>query len=124
MRTPRFQPAAKKPRATSRCGNGPVAAATRACVEGLEGRQMFSVTTSLIDGKLFVQGDDHANVITIDHDGTSTFVNGKAIADAFITKGIFVRTGDQQFFDTDEVVNVMATVKPVDIQGQGGDLIR
>lgn len=100
-----------------------VAAVARACLEPLEGRQLFSVTTSLVDGTLFVQGNDQFDKITIDHSGQSTFVNGVAVSDSLITKKIVIGTGGSPSLSDKQVVNVMANVRPVEIFGQGGDII-
>src|SRR5262249_46292841 len=84
-------------------------------IEGLEQRLALSVSSAIVNGQLQVTGDGAADTITLDHSGASTFVNGQAFADSAITAGIRVNAGAGN-----DTFNILATVKPVAIDGQGG----
>jgi hypothetical protein len=91
-------------------------AAVRPRVEALETRLVPAVFSGLVNGQLQVLDTSAVDTVTLDHSGTSTLVNGAAFSDAAITNGILIRVGTGVGnFDT---VNILATVKPVTVDGQ------
>jgi hypothetical protein len=90
-------------------------AATPACFDSLEARQMFSATAKILDGQLRVTGDDVGSFITVDHAGTTTTVGAQTFNDADITKGILIDAGKGN-----DTVNILGTVKAVTVNGTAG----
>jgi hypothetical protein len=89
--------------------------AVRPRLEELETRLAPAVTPTLLNGQLLITGDDLPSDITLDHAGTTTLVNGQAFADDDITAGIVINLGSSS-----DTVNLLATVKPVTLDGGGG----
>ena len=90
--------------------------AARPRVEALEARDVPAVFAGISGGQLRITDTSAVDTVTLDHAGSSTFVNGVAFADAAITKGILIQVGSGVgYFDT---VNIRATVKPVTVDGQ------
>jgi hypothetical protein len=85
-------------------------------VEGLERRLALSITSNLINGQLQVTDTSAVDVVTLDHSGSTTFVNGTPFADGGITKGIQITVGTG--VGKIDTVNIRATVKPVTVDGQ------
>jgi PKD domain len=84
-------------------------------IEGLETRQMLSITSNLVNGQLLVTGDNSGNTITVDHQLGQTFVNGKPFFDSSITNGILIQSGSGV-----DTVNIRGIGRPTTIDGQGG----
>src|SRR4051794_9289669 len=84
-------------------------------IEALEPRVVLAVTADLVAGQLLVVGTSAADVISLDHAGTSTSIAGKSFADSAITKGILIQAGDG-----DDVFNLLGTSRPVTFQGDQG----
>src|SRR5262245_28429585 len=85
-------------------------------VEGLERRLALSISSNLINGQLQVTDTSAVDVVTLDHSGSTTFVNGTPFADGEITKGIQITVGTG--VGKIDTVNIRATVKPVTVDGQ------
>jgi hypothetical protein len=92
--------------------------AIQPCVEGLESRLLYTVTTTLVNRHLEIVSDNAADVITVDHGFNTVFVNGKAeVSDFLIDQGgIQIRTGGG-----DDVVNILGAGQPVTIEGDSGN---
>src|SRR5262249_38956681 len=85
-------------------------------IEGLESRQLLSITSQVVSGQLRVTDTNAVDLVTLDHSGSTTFVNNQPFADTSITKGILIQVGTGVGnFDT---VNILTTVKPVTVDGQ------
>src|SRR5215208_2914447 len=84
--------------------------------ERLEDRQLFTVLSGIENGVLKITDTSAADVITLDHSGTTTFVNQAAFQDSAITNGISIVAGSGAGgLDT---INIRGTVKKVTIDGQ------
>src|SRR5215468_3852235 len=68
-------------------------AAVAPCFERLEERQLFAVSFGISNGVLKVTDTSAADVVTIDHSGTTTFVNQASFPDSAITNGINIVVG-------------------------------
>src|SRR5262245_24419395 len=79
--------------------------------DALDERVLLSVSANLVNGQLLVTNTSDADVVALDHTGSTTFVNGTPFADGGITNGILIK-GDM------DTVNILATVKPVTVDGQ------
>jgi hypothetical protein len=91
--------------------------ALRPSIEGMEERQLLSVTSNLVNGQLQVFSGN-GDTIALDHAGSFTFVNGSSFADSAITKDIAINAGS--FFGGGfNTVNIRATVKPVTVNSPG-----
>src|SRR5262249_11135603 len=97
--------------------------ALRPRLEGLELRELKTVTFSLSDNDLFVSGNGAADTITLDHSGTTTLINGKVFSDSLFTL-IHIDTGGSPSASQPDTVNVLATpTHEVLIDGGGGRLV-
>src|SRR4051794_34239687 len=77
---------------------------------------MPAVSAALVGGRLEVTDTSAVETVTLDHSGSTTFVNGQGFADSQITNGILITVGTGVGnFDT---VNILATVTPVPGDGQ------
>src|SRR6476620_4525816 len=91
-------------------------AAAAPVIDRLESRVLHAVFSGIDAGQLKITDTSAADVITLDHSGTTTFVNDAAFPDSKITNGISIVVGSGVGgFDT---VNIKATVKNVTIDGQ------
>src|SRR5262245_49512281 len=89
-------------------------------IEALEHRLALSVTANLVNGQLVIASDTAADTIQLDHNSTQTVVFApgqlfRSFVDSQITNGIVINAGGG-----DDTVNLLATVKPVTVNGQGG----
>ena len=84
-------------------------------MEGLEQRLALAVSADLVGGQLLVVGTEAADVITLDHAGSTTTIAGKTFADSAITVGIMIQAGGG-----DDTFNLRGTARPVTFQGQQG----
>jgi hypothetical protein len=104
----------RSPRTKSRRGR----AAARPRVEGLERRVALAAFAGIFNGQLRITDDNAADVITLDHSGSSTLVGGLTFPDAQITNGILIQVGSGGPGTGLDTVNILATVKPVTVDGQ------
>src|SRR4051812_3694323 len=88
----------------------------RPSVEALDGRLLLTVFTNFVNGQLQVTDNSFSDLVTLDHSGTNTFVNGSAIPDSQITNGILIQVGSG--VGIEDKVDILATVKPVTVDGQ------
>src|SRR5436190_21841066 len=93
-----------------------LADAARPLFEGLETRVLHAVLAGIDKGVLRVTDTAVADTITLDHSGSTTFVNDAAFDDAKITGGIKIVVGSG--VDKLDTVNIKATVKSVTLDGQ------
>src|SRR5262249_31939935 len=68
------------------------------------------------NGQLQVTDTSAVDVVTLDHAGTTTFVNGVRFFDSAITNGIQITVGSG--VGSTDTVNIRASVKPVTVDGQ------
>jgi hypothetical protein len=78
----------------------------------------LTVFAGISGGQLRITDDTAADVVSLDHSGTSTFVGGTAFPDSQITNGILIQTGTGGPGTGLDTVNILATVKPVTVDGQ------
>src|SRR5262249_2118942 len=90
-------------------------AGVRPRLEELEARRTPAISSGVVDGILVVSGDASGNTITLDHQGTSTIVNGRSFADAAISGPIAINSGLGN-----DTVNILATAFEVSLDGQQG----
>jgi hypothetical protein len=96
-------------------------ARARLGLEQLETRLVPAFTSALVSGQLVITGDNTGNVITLDHASGGTFArdnfgNIRAAAnDVQITGGVVIKSGGGN-----DTVNIRAAVKPVTLDGVGG----
>jgi hypothetical protein len=89
----------------------------RLAVEGLEARELMTVSANLVNGQLRVFSDN-GDTVTLDHAGSFTFVNGQSFADSAITSNIAINAGG--FFGPGfNTVNLRATVRSVTVDSPG-----
>jgi hypothetical protein len=106
----------KKSRPTPR-GGREQSASRRPRLEELEPRVVMDVSAHIVSGQLVVNDAPGIHsIITLDHIGSNTFVNGQPFADAKITRGIVMNLGSHS-----NDLTISATVKPVTVDG-GGEL--
>jgi hypothetical protein len=72
------------------------------------------VQVSLAGGVLRAVGDNSGNVITLDHSGSVTTLQGQSFQDSAISR-IEINSGDG-----DDTINVVATARQVTVNGGGG----
>jgi hypothetical protein len=85
-------------------------------VEALDGRLLLTVFTNFVNGQLQVTDNSFSDLVTLDHSGSNTFVNGSAFPDSQITNGILIQVGSG--VGIEDKVNILATIKPVTVDGQ------
>src|SRR5262245_26991932 len=86
-------------------------------VEALETRLVPTVVSVLTPaGQLLVSDTSAVDTVTLDHSGSTTFVNGVGFADSLITNGILIQVGSG--VGNLDTVNILATAKPVTVNGQ------
>jgi Ca2+-binding RTX toxin-like protein len=91
--------------------------AARPRFEGLEQRLALSVSATITgNGQLLVTDTSAADVVTLDHSGSTTLVNGISFVDSLITNGILMQVGSG--VGNLDTVNILATVRPVTVDGQ------
>jgi hypothetical protein len=101
----------------SKARSAPRGRRVRPSVEALDGRLLLTVFAQFsVNGQLKITDNNLSDVITLDHSGSNTFVNGSAFPDAQITNGILIQVGSG--VGVADKVNIMATVKPVTVDGQ------
>src|SRR3954468_1350133 len=88
----------------------------RPSLEALDGRLLLTIFTNFVNGQLQVTDNAFSDLVTLDHSGTNTLVNGSAIPDSQITAGILIRVGSG--VGVEDKVNIRATIKPVTVDGQ------
>jgi hypothetical protein len=90
--------------------------AVRPRLEGLETRFMPAVFSGIVGGQLQVTDTSAVDIVTLDHSGSTTFINEAAFPDTAIPNGIQITVGTGVgHFDT---VNIRATALPVTVDGQ------
>jgi hypothetical protein len=105
-----------KSRPASRGRRGRPARA-RLGIEALEAREVPAVTSNIVNGQLQVSSEN-ADIVTLDHAGSFTIVNGESFADAAITRDIAIHVGG--FFGGGfNTVNLRATVRSVTVDSPG-----
>jgi hypothetical protein len=82
-------------------------------VEELEGRLLLNCAVSIVGGQLTANCDTQPNVVTLDHSGSTTTLNGVDFADSTFSS-IRINGGNG---GTTE--NIRATVRPVSIMNTG-----
>src|SRR5215213_8112821 len=91
--------------------------ALRPRLEGLESRQLLTVSFAIEDGELQVFSGN-GETVTLEHSGTNTVVNGASFADSAISTGVSIHVGS--FFGGGlNTVNIRSTLKPVKVDSPG-----
>ena len=103
----------------SRSTRKPAARQARPALEQLESRSVPTISYGVSGGVLYANGDNTSNIFDVDHIGSTTYVNGFAVADSAIYE-IRINCGSNA-----DSVYVNANARPITIQGGGGrDYVR
>ena len=101
---------------TRRHRRDPIRAAVAPVIDRLESRVLHAVFSGIENGQLKITDTSASDVITLDHSGTTTFINQASFPDSAITNGISIVVGSGAGgLDT---INIRGTVKKVTIDGQ------
>jgi hypothetical protein len=86
-------------------------------LEQLETRLVPTVFAGITSGgQLLVTDTSAVDTVTLDHSGSTTFVNGTSFADSQITNGILIQVGTG--VNNEDTVKILATARPVTVDGQ------